>query len=353
MEDILSTIIHNSGIMSQKERITMFDNHSYHRFLVSEDIRPQEHSLTEAKGDVQSPQRTSVQHAWHTPFTTSPSSSSYSSTPSSPDIKHEPLSPTNTIVHPFSIDTLIGDVIDKKDNLSRPAEVFHSTYLTDAVNRYRMTYEAIAYNMNRDNRLNSIQTLRDTELNVFHWCHFCNAFCINTEDARRHRVAHVANRDKCRLRSALYRQYGCVTVHERLDEDRIQCGLCEKVVSNCFFTKHQRIHEGHFCEECGKEFSTNSRLRDHKNTHTGQTPFTCKICDRQFAKRSSWTQHQRYHRDHRSFTCQYCKKRFNSKYACAVHERLHTGENPYKCEYPGCNRTYPQKIQLKLHMNSH
>ncbi|XP_052778093.1 gastrula zinc finger protein XlCGF49.1-like [Mya arenaria] len=115
---------------------------------------------------------------------------------------------------------------------------------------------------------------------------------------------------------------------------------------------YRRLHDGHYCEVCHKEFSTSSRLRDHMSMHSESNPFTCSICNRKFTKRSSLTQHYRYHRDHRSFKCSFCSKCFNCNYACAVHERLHTGHNPFPCTVPGCEKAYPQKIQLKLHLCS-
>ncbi len=78
--------------------------------------------------------------------------------------------------------------------------------------------------------------------------------------------------------------------------------------------------------------------------------FQCAVCDRKFATKSSLTQQQKVPKEPRTFKCQFCSQKFNSKYACAVHERRHTGNNPYVCDVPGCKRSYPQKIQLKLHI---
>ncbi|KAH3702786.1 hypothetical protein DPMN_077813 [Dreissena polymorpha] len=91
-------------------------------------------------------------------------------------------------------------------------------------------------------------------------------------------------------------------------------------MSQCFFIKHKRLHDGHIGDVCREEFSTISRLNDHMNFHLGATPFSCTICDRKLSKRSSLTQHYRYHRDHGNFKCGYCSKKFNSKYTCTVHE---------------------------------
>ncbi|KAH3702780.1 hypothetical protein DPMN_077807 [Dreissena polymorpha] len=237
---------------------------------------------------------------------------------------------------PFTIDAILRDTKPSPNGYSRHAVV------TSALSpNFELAYSGCQ---------NSRMALPVGD--VF-WCHVCNAFCLDDIDAKNHHTLHCVKGDTCNLRKSLFAIHGCVSRHARLHEEKIHCSLCDKAVSQCFFIKHQRLHDGHICDVCRKEFSTKSRLNDHMNVHLGAMSFSCTICDRKFSKRSSLTQHYRYHRDHRSFKCGYCSKKFNSKYACAVHERLHTGDNPFQCPVAGCDKSYPQKVQLKLHLCSH
>ncbi|XP_052766885.1 zinc finger protein 16-like [Mya arenaria] len=252
--------------------------------------------------------------------------------------------PSAPPVHPFSIAALLtGTTSPSTGSTSAPAVITSAQFPAPGN----------VYHVQQLTRLpHTYQVFSDGDVDPF-WCHACNSLCEDARDARNHQHVHRIQGTSLGLRKSLFLQHGYVTRHSRMDNERFRCSLCEKVVAQCFFAKHQRLHDGHFCEVCHKEFSTSSRLRDHMNVHSGITPFTCSICSRKFSKRSSLTQHYRYHRDHHSFKCSYCSKYFNSKYACSVHERLHTGENPFRCTVPGCDKTYPQKIQLKLHLCSH
>lgn len=271
-------------------------------------------------------------------------------------VKQEPVSAHRKNPHPFSIDALLGDADDISTAYTQSAPaVISSAFSSQTYQASLISYQSYLIRACYSAYQNTKTISGDvTEfLQKAFWCHVCNALCIDEEDAKKHKHFHSLQSATCKLRKSLFNLHGYVSRHVKLDEEKIQCGLCDKVVAHCFFTKHQRLHDGHFCDVCNKEFYSNSRLQDHMNVHTGNTPFKCTICDRKFAKRSSLTQHHRYHRDHKSFKCSFCYKCFNSKYARAVHERLHTGDNPFKCPIPGCTRAFPQKIQLKLHMSSH
>ena len=361
-------------------------NHTCDHFINTEDLRP-EACAPQSDGDTSvlssissddefnktpSHQETTTR-SWyiHPAFYQVPSSShviaAQAESDDSVDItkcKSEASSPVRND-NPFSIDSILGidssESCDDEVRESEPAQVFSPYMYMSAISSYSMYSRVTCVSLGGSTQpliTSTPSTGEDTKCldlaNYIFWCHVCNIVCSDRMDAERHQIIHRYRGDKCSLKRLLYSEHGYVSRHEQTGYlDRIQCGLCDKVVANCFFIKHLSLHDGHICDVCDHEFSTNSKLQDHMNIHSRRFLFSCKVCDRQFSKKSSLTQHMRYHREYKQFVCRFCSKSFSSKYTCTVHERIHTGENPYKCEKPGCDRSFPQKIQMKLHMATH
>ncbi|CAJ0966071.1 unnamed protein product [Ranitomeya imitator] len=132
-----------------------------------------------------------------------------------------------------------------------------------------------------------------------------------------------------------------------------ECGKCFTRKSG--LTQHKMIHTGQkpfTCLECGKSFNQKSFLLTHKTTHTGEKPFACSECGKCFTQKPHLVQHQRTHTGgEKPFSCPECQKCFSSKARVRDHQRTHTGEKPYSCSE--CGKSFAQKPSFVEHQRLH
>lgn len=114
---------------------------------------------------------------------------------------------------------------------------------------------------------------------------------------------------------------------------KFECEIChrrmvtQENLDQHILLQHER-RESFVCEECGKSFLENHRLKQHMMTHTGDRPYDCHICGKAFARRTSYRQHLLIHTGKRPYICDICGKAFTQKPGLICHRKSHPGVHP-------------------------
>ncbi|KAM3955994.1 LOW QUALITY PROTEIN: uncharacterized protein ACR2FA_010049 [Aphomia sociella] len=106
------------------------------------------------------------------------------------------------------------------------------------------------------------------------------------------------------------------------------------------------------CPECGKIFARKIRMTNHyKAVHMNNTKHRCDICNKTFCSAYSARTHRQYVHEKipmpKNKMCDICGRGFSTNRILTNHRRTHTGERPYKCAH--CPATFAQRTAMKTH----
>ncbi|XP_076324890.1 uncharacterized protein LOC143232840 isoform X2 [Tachypleus tridentatus] len=134
----------------------------------------------------------------------------------------------------------------------------------------------------------------------------CQEIGKGTRDLEEHSVSET-EMHKCDSCEKLFISKDCLLTHKQQhsfsSSDEHYCNHCTfstKIFSE--FVTHSATHQDckederpFKCLECGKKFKKESRLHQHKKTHTNFQPVKCSLCSSMFRKGSGLATHMRVH----------------------------------------------------------
>ncbi|XP_068626134.1 zinc finger protein 11-like [Battus philenor] len=137
----------------------------------------------------------------------------------------------------------------------------------------------------------------------------------------------------------------------KLEKDQLDCPVCKKRFLNFVnLNTHMNIHyPNHICENCGKSFASQARLRAHMRTHEFGD-FPCRYCDAVFDRVTRRQNHEsKFHKFRQRYACKRCNISLSSFYTRQKHlAEVHNEElKRYKC------KACPQSYITPGHLSSH
>lgn len=191
-------------------------------------------------------------------------------------------------------------------------------------------------------------------------CEICDKTFNTSAYLRIHMRKHTGEKPfQCERCDRRFSQKSSLWVHMKRHDGRYDhhCTICDyKSVLKVDLVRHVAKHSGarvFICEQCGKMFTTDMRLRDHiRHVHERKETHICDKCAFSTHRADNLRRHIAVkHSDDEFFKCPVCGDMIKQRATFIVHLRRHTGERPHMCE--GCGKGFKSLSQLAVHRRTH
>ena len=217
--------------------------------------------------------------------------------------------------------------------------------------------ESVVNNLNINNNVNQISNNLVRMLNIGAKY---NAIDVNEDKQRQCYKQWKCFWPKCRY-SCDYESQLNEHISRHLNKKQFVCEECNKDFnSNSHLIKHKRyVHSTgrpFVCNQigCNKTFKTKSDLIKHHIKHSSVKSIGCDKCDKRFKNNQLLLKHKQWiHLNIRRFVCpqNYCKQRFKRKKDLNDHKGTHSPDKPFKCEE--CDKRFKLISVMISHKNCH
>lgn len=169
-------------------------------------------------------------------------------------------------------------------------------------------------------------------------CSKCGITIKRKSNLKRHVRSHLPDQIRCSICNQFFSTESEKAVHmETKHSSPNICHICgatfyRKFDMNIHLAKHgcsSKSTSNFKCpvENCNKEFYRKIHFTHHKNTHTGEKPYTCAHCEKKFHSAYSQKTHEKHCRQNfqnslQEISCSKCNETFTSKNDLVNHESL-------------------------------
>lgn len=104
------------------------------------------------------------------------------------------------------------------------------------------------------------------------------------------------------------------------------------------------------CDQCDNTFDTANQLSKHKKTHKSDE-LSCNNCGKHFLDQVKLRKHEKIHTGQGEHECEVCQKRFNTSSSLILHRNIHLPVLPFKCDV--CDKQFAQKGNFQTHVKKY
>lgn len=217
---------------------------------------------------------------------------------------------------------------------------------------------------------------RDRSKKTEHPCEICKTVFSKWIELNEHKKAVHLDCPVCSKTFASYR----LMMHHKVNVHAgdTHCHLCGKHITNrTRLIKHIRSfhnkERNHKCDQCGKAFFFQTKLKAHLATHSEIRSEICDFenCDKSYKTIECLKAHKKTHypmensasksgvkrpyikrdRPAKTIICQLCGKILKTNAGYEIHMRVHQDEKPFECK--DCDKTFRDKGSLMIHGRRH
>ncbi|XP_075988987.1 zinc finger and BTB domain-containing protein 41-like [Anticarsia gemmatalis] len=140
-------------------------------------------------------------------------------------------------------------------------------------------------------------------------------------------------------------------VHLKKRPRERKCPKCDEKIPGYLRAFHLENKHGipaPSCGACGKKFRYPSHVLQHqKKVHMGERNCLCNVCNKTFFDKLSLRLHMATHSTEKKFGCKVCGRCFRWENNLKDHVKIHVGDKRFVCKV--CEKAFVQKSTLKQH----